>query len=108
MRKEMMALVCAFGLLGTANAAMAGAYGDVPQAEETPAAPPARHEVEAVEEVDYARVGPYLGIGGVYAIELFDDSGARVDNTGGFHVRGGYRFHPNFAVEALYEWYSEF
>ncbi len=108
MRKEVTALVCALGLVGSATAAMAGSYGKAPEAEEMPAAPPARHEVEVAEEVDYARVGPYLGVGGVYAIELFDDQATRVDNSSGLHVRGGYRFHPNFAVEGLYEWYNEF
>jgi OmpA-OmpF porin, OOP family len=56
------------------------------------------------EEQDYARPGFYLGAGGVFAVELFDDH-IDTDSGNGFHVRGGYRFHPNFGLEARYENY---
>ena len=108
MRKEFLSLICIVGLVGGATQAMAGAYGEPEQREETPAASPAAPEIQAPEGPDYNTIAPYLGMGGIYAVELFDDAGARVDNSGGFHVRVGYRAHRNFAVEALYEYYSQF
>jgi opacity protein-like surface antigen len=107
MRKEMMSCACALGLLFSASAAYAGAYGEQIDATESPASPPAPAAVYETEEVDYAQVGPYIGLGGVYAIELFD-GGMNVDNSNGFHVRAGYRVHPNVAIEARYEHYLGF
>ena len=118
MRKQVMESFCALGLLVGATSAFAGAYGEPAQTEEMPAAPAAPLAVVEEEGPDYARVGPYIGIGGVYAVELFDENkieddfggGAHVeaDNSSGFNVRAGYRVHPNVAVEALYENYLQF
>jgi hypothetical protein len=108
MRNQVMSSVCALSLLLGAQAAFAGTYGDPVVNEESPQAPPAPAAViEEVEESDYAEVGPYIGLGGVYAIELFD-GGMNVDNSNGFHVRAGYRVHPHVAVEARYEHYLGF
>src|SRR5512141_67538 len=109
MRKWVLSLVCSFGLLGGATSALAGAYGGTAQPEEMPQAPPAGAAVAQATAPDYAAVGPYIGIGGLYAIELFDHTcGCDYDNSGGFNVRAGYRVHPNIAVEALFEDYVEF
>jgi hypothetical protein len=108
MRKSVFSSVCAIGLLFGAQGAIAGTYGDPVVNEESPGAPPAPAAViEQEEELEYARTGPYIGIGGVYAIELFD-GGMNVDNSNGFHVRAGYRVHPHIAVEARYEHYFNF
>jgi len=83
MRKQTFVLACVLGLTVAAAAATVRA-----------------------EDGDYAELGLYLGAGGVYAIEMFDVGG--VDNSNGFNVRGGYRVHPNVAVEGLFEYYSKF
>lgn len=108
MRKELLTSVCALGLVLGANSAFAGAYGEPVEAEEAPAAAPA--PIAAPEEtVDYARTGPYLGLGGVYAVELFDDQGsARTSNSPGFYVNAGYRFHAHASAELRYEYYAQF
>jgi len=107
MRKELLSSACALSLLFGATTAFAGSYGEPIEPEEAPAAPPAPAAVVEVEEVDYARVGPYIGIGGNFAIENFEGS-HNIDNSSGFHVRVGYRVHPNIAVEARYERYLNF
>ena len=123
MRKEILTSVCALSLLFGASSAFAGAYGEPVEPEEAPAAPPAPPAVIEEEEPDYARVGPYLGIGGVYAVEFFNENNAEhavgsvlesdsveadIDNSSGFHVLAGYRVHPNIAVEARYEHLFQF
>lgn len=109
MRKELLMTVCAFSLLMGSTPAFAGAYGDAPEPEEAPVAPPAPPPAPVIEEEpDYAAPGFYIGAGGTYGIELFAGDDARVSNSGGFHVRAGYRIIPNLAVEALYQYYSEF
>jgi opacity protein-like surface antigen len=107
MRKELFTSFCALSLVLGASHAIAGSYGDQGQAMEGPAAPPPVAPMVETEEVDYARSGAYLGVGGVFAFELFDDS-IDVDNSNGFHVRAGYRIIPNLAVEARYENYRNF
>jgi opacity protein-like surface antigen len=108
MRKEILTSLCALGLLVGASAAYAGTYGDEPQNEESPAAPYSRPEPVPVDDgPDYARTGFYLGLGGNFAIEFFDGS-MNVDNSSGYHVRAGYRVHPNVALEARYERYMGF
>jgi opacity protein-like surface antigen len=108
MRKVVFSSVCALSLLCGAQGAIAGTYGDSEVNEESPAAPPPARQVEVVEEeLEYARTGPYIGAGSVYAIELFD-GGMNVDNSNGFHVRAGYRVHPHVALEARYENYLNF
>jgi len=108
MRKELLTTVCALSVLLGATSAFAGAYGEPVEAEEAPAAAPAPAPV-VEPEMDCAKLGPYLGLGGVYAVELFDDQGsARTDNSGGYHVQAGYRFHQHAAVEARFEHYLDF
>ncbi len=52
----------------------------------------------------YSRSGIYGGIGGLYAIEDFDNTGPlEFKNAPGFNFRVGYRLHPNIAVEAMGE-----
>jgi opacity protein-like surface antigen len=64
---------------------------------------------------DYARSGFYVGagvVGGSYT-ELEEEAedvlpvSVDVDTAVGFEVYGGYRFHPNFAVEAEFEMLPE-
>ncbi len=64
----------------------------------------------------FARVGIYVGLGGLFALENFDRDAAiagdaldiGAGDAGGFEMRGGYRMHPNFAGEVLFQWYSGF
>ena len=67
---------------------------------------------------EQSREGIYVGIGGLYALENFDRDAA-LDNplmpldidgkdTGGPQVRLGYRFHPRFAGELLFQYYADF
>jgi opacity protein-like surface antigen len=71
----------------------------------------------AAAEADYARPGPYLGVGGTYAFRWvpgdFDDDlglGAtvRADNTFGLNTRVGYRASRWLAAELEYEWLDGF
>jgi opacity protein-like surface antigen len=116
MRKEIITLACAIGLLGTTSSAFAGAYGEPVQAEEAPVAAPAPVVAEETE-IDYSASGPYIGVGGLYAIEMFENKTTQEGtalgrlhpgNSGGFQVNAGYRVIPNLALEARYEYYSEF
>lgn len=110
MKKGLITSVCALGLLVGASAVFAGGPGEAKEIEEGPAAPPPVVAEPEAPAVDYASNGFYLGAGGLYAIELFDNvgPGGGADNSSGFLVRGGYRLHPNAAVELLYENYHEF
>ncbi len=64
----------------------------------------------------FVREGIYAGLGGLYALENFDRDAAIAGDAleigagdgGGFEMRGGYRMHPNFAGEVLFQWYSGF
>src|SRR6185369_2036317 len=108
MRRNLVLLVGAVALIGSATRARAGAYGETEQVEESPRAASAA-AMHYEEENDYARVGPYLGVGGNYAIQNFDNHGpGNVGNSSGFHVRAGYRVHPNVAIEALYDHFLKF
>ena len=63
----------------------------------------------AQDPTNYGRPGIYIGGGGLYAIEDFDDTGSlEFDNAPGFNFRLGYRFHPNIAVEAMGERTDDF
>lgn len=71
----------------------------------------------ASAQADYARSGPYLGLGGTYAFRWvpgdFDkDLGlgatVRTDNTGGLNARAGYRVNRWLAAELEYEWLDGF
>jgi hypothetical protein len=59
---------------------------------------------------DYARSGPFLGAGGVYAFENFSGSAADAnpDGSGGYFLKGGYRFNEWFALEIAFEQYLGF
>lgn len=64
----------------------------------------------------FAREGVYIGLRGLYALENFDRGAAiesvdldiGADDAGGFGLRGGYRMHPNFAAEVLFQYYGGF
>jgi len=94
--------------------------------QEVPEAAP-EEEPEEVEEADYSRNGIYVGLGGSYGIEAFDDDAdveissllaslgyagldvdLDVDNSFGMNGRVGYRFHPHFSVELKAEWLNGF
>jgi opacity protein-like surface antigen len=110
MRNTLLPSVCSLGFVLLAGTAVAGTYGEEIDAVEIPAPPPAVAEV-VEETVDYARDGAYVGLGGLYAVEMFDDNtptGARTDNSWGFEAHAGYRFHPHAAAELRYEWFNEF
>ena len=118
MKKEVVSLFCVFALLGGTTAAFAGAYGEKEQPEELPASPPPAPAMAAPVE-DFAAAGPYVQLGGVYAIENFDNlvsewtiyQGAdplervdtKVDNSWGYQIRAGYRINRFVAVEAEWE-----
>lgn len=57
---------------------------------------------------DFAREGFSLGAGLSFASEEFDDDGFDFDDTWGAMLSGGYRFHPNFAVEGRFEFTDDF
>lgn len=131
MNKKMMAAVSVAAFFGSVSIAAAGAYGEVQEPVELPAPPPAPvapapapvpAPMPVVESgPDYARTGFYLIGAATYAIEDFDvdseyegetagvfSEGFNFDDTWGFNVRGGYRAHPNLAVEIEYEQYDDF
>jgi len=108
MRKNFVLLIGAVALIGSATHARAGAYGEAEHVEEAPAPAPAV-AMEVEEEFNCAEPGPYLGVSGMYGIENFDATGpGNEDNSPGFQVVAGYRIVPNFAVEAMYEYFHEF
>jgi len=80
-----------------------------------------------IEPPDYARDGIYVGLGGSYGIETFEDSASNdisrqlstlgyanlpldvdVDGTMGMNGQIGYRFHPHFSIESQFEWLDGF
>lgn len=56
----------------------------------------------------FDRSGPYLGLSGVYALESFDDSEFKFDDSAGVNLRFGYRAFPNLSFELAYEWLEGF
>jgi opacity protein-like surface antigen len=53
--------------------------------------------------------GFYLGVGGSYAWENFDNTdGIDIDNTWGFNAHAGYQFMKYLALEANYDWLDDF
>jgi len=53
--------------------------------------------------------GFYLGVGGSYAWENFDNTtGIDVDNTWGLNAHAGYQFMKYVALEANYDWLNDF
>jgi opacity protein-like surface antigen len=69
------------------------------------AASPSRGADPEAGDRDFARTGPYFGVGGVYALEDFSRS---FDDSAGINARGGYRALPNMAFELSYEWLEGF
>jgi opacity protein-like surface antigen len=126
-KMRMVGLLSMAVLFGSVSLAAAGAYGEPEEPAELPAPPPppvvpAPAPMPVVESgPDYARNGFYLIGAATYAIEDFDiddelgeaagpsDSGSSLfDDSWGFNVRGGYRFHPHVAAEVEYDWYDDF
>jgi len=122
MKKELVSMICVAALLGATTSAFAGAYGKAPEGEEGPSVAPAPppQPVEAEEEGNYGRPGAYLEVGGVYAIENFGenklenkadvlidntdvDTNIKIDNTGGYQLRAGYRINEWVAAELEWE-----
>ena len=69
-------------------------------------------EASAQAPDEFARNGPYLGVAGTVGIytelnNTLDQINAEVDPTLGVNARAGYRLHPNFAIEAQFEWLAE-
>ena len=94
----------AVAFLATASVAMAGAYGEAGQPEETAAAAPATAEGDEFSPFAYA------ALGGLYSEEFFSGDATPLHNAYGWGLsaRAGYRFLPNLGVELLYEhaWYD--
>jgi opacity protein-like surface antigen len=57
---------------------------------------------------DFAREGFSAGAGLSFASEEFDDDGFDFDDTWGASLAGGYRFHPNFALDGRLEFTGDF
>ncbi len=57
---------------------------------------------------EYGREGFSVGAGISGAFEDFDDDGIGFDNTAALNAFAGYRFHPNFGVEARFEQTGDF
>jgi opacity protein-like surface antigen len=87
-------------LLGLGSAVLVGSAcaGGVVAGEESDA-----------DEDAYARQGWLAGVGGSYAIEVFeDDVVADFQNSFGVNGRAGYRCHPRFSAEVEVEWLDGF
>jgi hypothetical protein len=66
----------------------------------------------------FGRRGFYLGVGGAYGVNFFDDTIedaameagflASAEDTGGVNARAGYRLASWFALEGMYEWMDNF
>jgi len=128
MKRTVVSLICTSLMLGVASMAQAGAYGEEEETYESPAPAPAprrpTRRVERRERVsDFARSGPYLQVGGVYAFENIDADvfvsgfpappggefvGGNWDDSWGYEIRGGYRVNPWVAVELEWEHYLDF
>ena len=76
---------------------------------------------DEIDEDDFARRGWMLGVGGSYAVEVFEDDAESdfqkslgpdprlsVDNSFGFSGHGGYRCHRRFSAEVEVEWLDGF
>jgi opacity protein-like surface antigen len=70
------------------------------------------------DDKDFSRPGWYVGVGGAYGVNFFEDmiedaakkEGFKISlkDTGGVNARGGYRFASWFALEGMYEWMDNF
>ena len=70
------------------------------------------------DENSFSRRGFYLGVGGAYGVNFFEDTiedaaesagfKVSVKDTGGVNARVGYRLASWFALEGMYEWMDNF
>jgi opacity protein-like surface antigen len=70
------------------------------------------------DDKNFSRRGFYLGVGGAYGANFFEDTiedaaeregfKVSVKNTGGVNARVGYRLASWFALEGMYEWMDNF
>ncbi|MEZ4216229.1 MAG: hypothetical protein R3E88_07105 [Myxococcota bacterium] len=60
---------------------------------------------EDEEEQDFSREGPYLGLSGMFAVDLSTDN-LDVSETGGVEARVGFRLAPALALELTGDWLS--
>lgn len=117
MRKAWIPLLSIAAVFATVSLASAGAYGEMDEPTELPAAPPpaaaparpsrsARERQARPVEINYGRTGAYLIGAGTYAFNSFDDPDA--EHTLGGNGRVGYRLHENWAVEGEYDFFNDF
>jgi opacity protein-like surface antigen len=106
-KRNLSSLMCAAVFFGSTSLAMAGAYGEPEQPMELPPPAPAPAPVSYAEpmDADYAALGPYLAVGGIYSFEIFSGAADSLNPAYGWGLsaRGGYRLHPNFSAELLFE-----
>lgn len=115
LRGPLLAALLAGALLAGAGAARAEPVdpGAAPQPQEeaapADAAPQGEPGPAEAPASAYAREGPYVGVGGHFAVENFDVPHAYdVGDSGGVNARIGYRTHPNLAGEIVYDWVAPF
>lgn len=53
----------------------------------------------AQDDLELGRSGPYVGIGGTYALQEFSGNKPSPDAAWGYNLKGGYRFNRWFALE---------
>jgi len=73
---------------------------------------PVRAQEAAEPAEDFGRDSLYGGLGLIYGVANFNNNkflpGSDSSNTLGMDVRAGYRFHPNLAAEANFQWLNNF
>jgi hypothetical protein len=96
-KKGIVSVLSASMIMGATSLALAGAYGEAPEAEEMPQAV----QAAPVVEPEPAPSGYwYVGVGGIFSIENFH---CDADNAWGYNVRAGRRINDYVAVEAEWE-----
>jgi opacity protein-like surface antigen len=70
------------------------------------------------DDKKFSRRGFYLGVGGAYGVDFFEDTlqdaaeeagfAVSLSNTGGVNARVGYRLASWVALEGMYEWMDNF
>ena len=68
-------------------------------------APAIAHADDDDEEQDFSREGPYLGLSGIFAVDLSTDN-LDASETGGVSARAGFRVAPELAIEVTGNWLS--
>lgn len=53
----------------------------------------------AQDDLELGRSGPYVGIGGTYALQEFSGNKPSPDAAWGYNLKGGYRFNRWFALQ---------